>query len=133
LSEQLRSFAERIAKLDITFHVYCEDASQLSRDIRGGILSPSVPYQPTFDRVEVSNIMDYNYLDIPAVLCDWGDLLRNTPHATILGLFMNWTIEQRGSSSTNCDEKAFHKMMETMRSHGRVSVYSDPCMDGPIN
>jgi hypothetical protein len=119
LAEQLRAFAERIAKLDIEFHVLCQDASQLSRDIRNGALS-SIPQQLSFDRIEVSNIMDHNYLDIPTVISDWGSLLKKTPHATLLGSFMNWHIDQLNSSSNNCDEKTMHLMMDDMKKHGRV-------------
>lgn len=125
LSEQLTAFAERIAKLDITFHIFCKDASDLSRQIHNGI----IPSPRKFDRVEVSNIMDHNYLGIPVVVADWGSLLKRSQYATLLGYFMNWQIRQVNAHYNNSDNKTTEEMMKAMQRAGRVLVFhlSNPC------
>jgi hypothetical protein len=49
-----------------------------------------IPASIHFDRIEVSNILDDNYLGINQVLTDWAPFLAKGRHSTILGYFMNW-------------------------------------------
>ena len=55
LSEQFRSFAERIKRFHVTFHVFDCDARDLARDILSGQLeSRGLPKDTHFDRIDVS-------------------------------------------------------------------------------
>ncbi|KAK0184433.1 hypothetical protein F5146DRAFT_1228612 [Armillaria mellea] len=61
------------------------DAAQLPNTLRSNRSLPQ-----NFDRIEVSNILDKNYIGMN-VLSSWGPLLNKAnPHAAIVGLFMNW-------------------------------------------
>lgn len=92
LSEQFHSFADRLKRFHITFHVFDRDARALSRDIRSGALgSHGLPKHTHFDRIDVSNIIDPEYVGIANVLADWSPYLNKTNrHATLLGYSMNW-------------------------------------------
>jgi len=50
----------------------------------------NIPSSIKFDRIEVSNILDTNYVGLGDVLTLWGPLLQESRGAAILGYFMNW-------------------------------------------
>jgi hypothetical protein len=121
LREQLRAFAERLTRFDITFQMVCNDASALSAEIKDGSLARLVPSSISFDRIEVSNTLDSEYIGIPRLLADWSPFLKRTPHAAIVGYFMNWVPKQSGSSITTSDRQAFEPAMDRLMKDGRVS------------
>ncbi|KAK0488270.1 hypothetical protein EDD18DRAFT_1291619 [Armillaria luteobubalina] len=87
VKDQLVEFSKRLRRFKIQIYVFDEDARQLPRTLRS---HPAFPQ--SFDRIEVSNITDKNYVGM-SVLSDWGPLLNKTnPHAAIIGLFMNWHV-----------------------------------------
>ncbi|KAG2123462.1 hypothetical protein DEU56DRAFT_48468 [Suillus clintonianus] len=95
LSHQLRTFARHLRKFRISFRVVTTDASNLSRLIREDDFSSfGIPSSVRFDRIDVSNILDVNYLGIRDVLTHWGPLLKKSRTAAIVGYFMNWAIVQ---------------------------------------
>ena len=82
MKEQLVEFSKRLRRFNITISLWDKDVRDLPSR-----LGPSVKY----DRIEVSNITDKEYVGITRVLSDWGTLLDPTnQHAAIIGLFMNW-------------------------------------------
>jgi hypothetical protein len=85
LREQLEEFAERLARFHITFHVFCKDACVLSEEIRDGSLSRVIPPSVSFDRIEVSNTLDSEYIGIPRLLGDWASFLKRSSHSAIVG------------------------------------------------
>jgi hypothetical protein len=127
LGDQLRTFAQRLSTFRIKFHVFCDDASTLSKQIRDGTLSRLLPTNQHFDRVEVSNTLDTEYIGIPKILSDWGPLLKHNKSAAIVGYFMNWTPKQFGSSITNCSPKDTKDTADKMVKLGRVRGL--PCND----
>jgi hypothetical protein len=54
-------------------------------------LAPAV----RFDRVQVSNILDSQYIGMEAVLASWGPLLSDNRSATIVGYFLNWSVSEK--------------------------------------
>ena len=93
LSDQLREFHARLSRFKINFKVFETDALDLSRSIRSGSLSQYGILSTTrFDRIDTSNIVDMNYVGLGAVLENWGALLSESPHATLIGCFMNWAV-----------------------------------------
>ncbi|CAL1708496.1 unnamed protein product [Somion occarium] len=123
LSEQLRVFARRLRKFRISFHIFNRDASDLSKAIRAGNLaSYGVPSTIRFDRVDVSNIMDAEYVGIPRIVTFWGPLLATGQHATLLGYFMNWVNRQKGGNINSLDPKAseYSGMMEGLEDEGKI-------------
>ncbi|KAJ6576027.1 hypothetical protein DFH09DRAFT_980979 [Mycena vulgaris] len=98
LTGLLRSFVDRLSHLRIAFKVFNMDASDLARSMKSGALSHfGIPATLRFDRVDVSNIVDHNYVGIVPVLQTWGPMLKHTPHATLLGYFMNWAGDNEGA------------------------------------
>jgi hypothetical protein len=96
------------------------DARQLAKSIRNGDLSAIVPKLAVFDRIEVSNIMDAEYVGIPNMPADWAPLLRRSNDADFVGSSMNWCTKQPGSQVSNSDNKVMERVMGDMKKHGRV-------------
>jgi hypothetical protein len=91
LSEQLCGVADRLQTTSTTCFVQMLDAYDLGRKFRDGSLSADgIPSSIRFDRIEVSNIIDVNYVGLNNVLTSWSPLLCNNRTAAILGYFMNW-------------------------------------------
>lgn len=100
--EQFTLFAQRLEASNITITVSCVDAIELALILRTnpsahGFSSFQKPVM--FDRIETSNIADWNYAGIRTVLGSWGPLLnRQNRHAALLTHFMNWAAMQPGGS-----------------------------------
>jgi hypothetical protein len=77
-----------------------------------------------FDRVDVSNILDTEYVGIPGVLDNWGPLLKPASDAAIVGHFMNWVPKQPGSSASNSAQEVLGPLTNKMTDLGRVGVLS---------
>jgi hypothetical protein len=102
LSDELRSFFRRLRQFHIAFHLTDVDASDLSHAIRDGLLvKQGIPPSIRFDRIEVSNILDDNYIGVRDVLTNWAPLLSESESASIVGYFMNWTGLQKDGNATN--------------------------------
>lgn len=87
--QQLAEFAARLRRFNISIKISAIDARKLARELRS-----SPDFVQGFDRVEVSNIADKEYVGVSGVLEDWGPLLRKDhKHAAIVGTFMNWPME----------------------------------------
>jgi hypothetical protein len=52
----------------------------------------NLPPSIRFDRIEVSNILDFNYVGLHDVLTLWAPLLQEGRNAAIIGYFMNWAV-----------------------------------------
>jgi hypothetical protein len=120
LQEQLRAFAERLSRFKVSFHVFCTDARKLAQGFRDGSLGDIAPPSLAFDRIEVSNIFDTEYVGIPRVLADWTPLLKHSDDAAIIGSFMNWAPKQPGSSAKNSSQRVISRITKQMIEDGRV-------------
>ncbi|KAK0448399.1 uncharacterized protein EV420DRAFT_1275660 [Desarmillaria tabescens] len=86
VKDQLVEFSQRLRRFKINIYSYDQDVRDLPSMLKRDTSSPQ-----NFDRIEVSNIVDKNYVGI-SLLSDWGRLLsKNNPHAAVVGHFMNWT------------------------------------------
>jgi hypothetical protein len=96
LSNQLRTFANRLRTFSSSFTVLNCDARVLPRVILDDALSElNIPPSIKFDRIEVSNILDENYVGIHDVLTLWAPLLQDSSSAVIVGYFMNWAFSHK--------------------------------------
>ncbi|KAJ8587573.1 hypothetical protein M405DRAFT_863636 [Rhizopogon salebrosus TDB-379] len=120
LSDQLRTFARRLREFHISFRVVSIEASHLSCIIREGVLSSfGIPASVCFDRIEVSNILDVNYLGTQVVLTHWGPLLKDTRTAALVGYFMNWTMVQPDGSVPNAGRSVAKELVSDFIKKGR--------------
>jgi hypothetical protein len=128
LSDQLRLLAERIQEFQISFNVLGFEASMLSDVILDNRLAPyGIPASIRYDRIEVSNIMDDNYVGIDGVLTAWAPLLAENRCATILGYFMNWiALGQPDGHVSNAGRDVYKKLLERLIKEGKVSVRTSP-------
>ena len=119
--DELTEFAQRIRNFNITFHLTDHRAEELSGNIRGGVYS-SIGIPPTirFDRIDISNMGDAEYLGVPRAITDWGPFLKDTEHATLLGHFVNWARVQKGSHLNNISEQESKRIFQHMTKDGRV-------------
>jgi len=124
ISDQLKALSKRIKSLSITFHLAQLPVQQLVEDLQQGKLSKN-GLSPTikFDRIDVSNILDDNYVGIEPLLTKWKPFLADTKHAAIVGYFMNWSHPKfmpPGDSSTWLPTKA-----ETTQAVAACIAYAD--------
>jgi hypothetical protein len=74
-----------------------------------------------FDRIQVSNILDANYVGIEGVLSDWAPILKNSHTAVIVGYFMNWIAMQKDGRALSAGPKVMNKLIKRLMEEGRVS------------
>ena len=96
LSTHLRTLARRIRKLPFSFKLFSVEACALSKHIEENVFTGmGIASNTRFDRIEVSNILDVNYVGTRQVLTAWSPFLRQNKHAVIVGYFMNWFMVQK--------------------------------------
>lgn len=124
LLDELSSFARRLRQLRITFNIFNLTASDLSLAIRhNSFWSEGIPASIRFDRIEVSNILDVNYIGIRGVVSNWASLLSKNASATILGYFMNWTmLQEDGDMSTGKDLRAVQRVARVWAAKMKVRI-----------
>ncbi|KIM26483.1 hypothetical protein M408DRAFT_330621 [Serendipita vermifera MAFF 305830] len=119
LSDQLLKFKERLGALKITFHladVNCRELASVIKasSLEAGTASTNHPAKKElpreFDRIDVSNTVDDNYVGLEQTLSAWSDLLKSqNPHSTLLAYSMNWIWEEPKGNPEN-DRKAFSRI-----------------------
>lgn len=77
-----------------------------------------------FDRIQVSNILDDNYVGIEGVLNKWAPLLKNSRTAAIVGYFMNWIAMQKGAQVSSAGPEVMAKVVDRLIKEGKVSEVS---------
>ncbi|TFK46609.1 hypothetical protein OE88DRAFT_1667211 [Heliocybe sulcata] len=125
LTDELRTFARRLRRFKVNFHVYNDDVRDLSDNLKAGALARSgIPASVHFDRIDVSNIMDVEYVGIQRVLEDWSPLLRQNKTATLTGYFMNWTKHQKGGDPVSAGEHVVTRLTKRLLESHRVRMPS---------
>ncbi|KAG1747941.1 uncharacterized protein EDB91DRAFT_1235835 [Suillus paluster] len=120
LSHELRTFARRLRELHISFRVVATDATILSRVIReDGLSGFGIPASARFDRIDVSNIFDLNYVGIRDVLTHWGPLLKESRTAALVGYFMNWAMIQPDGRACSAGDIESKKLIRALIEKGR--------------
>jgi hypothetical protein len=116
LSDELRLFAERIQRFRISFKVLGFEALHLSKIILGNeLVTYGIPASIKFDRIEVSNILDNNYVGIEGVLTAWAPLLRKNRSCAIIGYFMNWVATQPDGCISNLGKDGLRRSLIQQR------------------
>lgn len=78
-----------------------------------------------FDRIEVSNIADHFYIGLPTTLSTLGPLLKSSPHATLITLFMNAVEITSRSLGLDVDRQANEStVLEALKFTGLPSPQS---------
>ncbi|EPQ57739.1 hypothetical protein GLOTRDRAFT_37501 [Gloeophyllum trabeum ATCC 11539] len=122
LSDQLRIFARRLRRFNISFHVFNRDVRDFAESIKANALaSAGIPPHIFFDRIEVSNIMDIEYVGVRRVLEDWGPLLRDSKTSTIIAYFMNWRTRQKGGDPVTAGKNVVHNLIKRLHERNRVT------------
>jgi hypothetical protein len=86
IRDRLELFVKKLEKLTIEFHLTCMDACVLASDLSAENV--------VFDRIDVSNICDEQYVGIDRVLKSFCPLLNpKNSSAALTTLFMNWMRE----------------------------------------
>ncbi|KAG7443862.1 uncharacterized protein BT62DRAFT_934454 [Guyanagaster necrorhizus] len=110
VKDQLVEFSKRLRRFKVQIYSFNQDARDLPRTLK---IHASFP--KSFDRIEVSNIVDKNYVGM-SVLSDWGPMLnKSNPHAAIIGLFMNWPAWKEAGNAL-CSSTATSRALEKMAS-----------------
>ena len=126
LSDQLRTFARHLRQHRISFHVFNSEACALAQGIAQGRFSEwGVPSGTRFDRIDVSNIMDPNYVGIRGVMDAWGPLLAKTDNAALTGYFMNWVAFAEKGRIADAGPSAISGTLGLMKRAGRVCCRVD--------
>jgi hypothetical protein len=123
LSEQLQMCAQRICKIKMSFSLFASDARLLPKGIREGVISAGgIPSSIRFDRIEVSNIFDANYVGINDVLLNWSPLMAEGNASVIVGYFMNWFAIQEDSRAQNTSKNITLSIMRRVIEKTMVSM-----------
>ena len=123
LSEQLRMCAQRICEIKMSFSLFASDARLLPKGIREGVISAGgIPPSIRFDRIEVSNIFDANYVGINDVLLNWSPLMAEGNASVIVGYFMNWFAIQEDSRAQNTSKNITLSIMRRVIEKTTVSI-----------
>lgn len=123
LSEQLRMCAQRICKIGVSFSLFTSDARLLPKGIHEGLFSEyGIPNSVRFDRIEVSNIGDPNYVGINDILLNWSPLLAETNASVLVGYFMNWFAIQENSRAQNTSKNITLSIMRRVIEKTMVSI-----------
>lgn len=98
LSDELRKLQRRLRLLKISINLFNMDAIDLGRAIETGDgIGQTITKGTKFDRVEVSNIVDSNYVGFKRVLQTWGSRLnKKNIFSTLMAYSMNWVMEKPG-------------------------------------
>lgn len=103
--------------------MFNEDASDLSRMIgRGDLSKYGVPPSTRFDRIEVSNIIDAEYVGIPGVIETWGPFLKHSKHATLIASSMNWPTRQEGANAIDGSNTKITRLVDKLVEKVDVSI-----------
>lgn len=120
VSDQLREFADRLSRFDIFVKAFCMDATNLSDYIKcNGLVDFGIPSTIRFDRIDVSNVVDAEYLGVSRVVGTWGGFLKRREDATMVGYFMNWPAVQTGAEPAYCPRDIVEKLV----AEGRVKSH----------
>ncbi|SJL18689.1 uncharacterized protein ARMOST_22288 [Armillaria ostoyae] len=105
IKDQLVEFSNRLRRFKIQIYSFDQDARMLQRTLKSNASFPQI-----FDRIEVSNIVDKNYVGM-SVLSDWGPLLnKSNRHSAIIGLFMNWPAWKESGNAMSSSSDASRAM-----------------------
>ncbi|KAM6494778.1 protein of unknown function (DUF4470) domain containing protein [Amanita muscaria] len=121
LSKQLRTFASRLRRFSSSFTILPMDARDLPQLIRKNEFSDfNIPSSIKFDRIEVSNILDTNYVGIHDVLTLWGPLLQESRSAAIIGYFMNWTMFEKAGRASGAGGRVMKDLVKKVLEKEKV-------------
>jgi len=84
------------------------------------LLSCLIPSTIKFDRIDVSNILDANYVGPHDVLTLWGPLLGKSGNAALLGYFMNWTKLQRNGRASEAGGRVMKDVIKKLLEKEKV-------------
>lgn len=126
LSDQLNTFIERVRQVNVTFYLFAKDCQELAKEQKNGKLAGfGLPASQKYDRIDVSNTVDDNYVGFRKMLESWGPLLNEqNPSSTLLSYSMNWVASQPGAAPDS-DRKG---AVELLRKADEISglVMSSP-------
>jgi hypothetical protein len=123
VTDQLRDFIDRLARFNVSLKVFNKDTVDFSREItRNELSSLGIDSSTRFDRIEVSNIMDVEYVGVTQVIDSWGKFLKKAEDATLLGYFMNWPAHQPGAEPYK-DNRDITQSMKRLSESGRVRLF----------
>ncbi|KAF8151754.1 hypothetical protein B0H34DRAFT_801437 [Crassisporium funariophilum] len=133
ITEQLREFSKRLRQFKISFTVFPLDARDLSRAIREDAFSQyGIPASIRFDRIEVSNILDANYVGISDVLTQWGPFLAGNSSAAIVGYFMNWVGLQADGLASGSDSTHTEKIISRVVAENKDRILNSITSPGDV-
>ncbi|EKM51316.1 uncharacterized protein PHACADRAFT_151996 [Phanerochaete carnosa HHB-10118-sp] len=120
VASQLQTFAERLAHMNISIKIANTDTIDLATSIRrGDLVRIGIPEEMRFDRIDVSNLVDQDYLGIPSILDAWGGFLKRRDDATIVGHFMNWPGREPGAEPGKEDMK---EVVDRLMNSGKITL-----------
>jgi hypothetical protein len=107
----------------MSFSLFASDARLLPKYIRKGLISGyGIPPSIRFDRIEVSNILDANYVGINNVLLNWSPLMAERNTSVIVGYFMNWFTIQEDGRAQHAGETTARRILERVTDKTMVSI-----------
>ncbi|GJE94087.1 DUF4470 domain-containing protein [Phanerochaete sordida] len=113
---QLQKFASRLARMRISFNITNLDALELAKSMwRNDLADIGIPAKIRFDRIDVSNLFDEDYLGVARVLDAWGGFIRRgTGGGVIVGHMINWIGREPSARTTDVNDRLFEKLLRRL-------------------
>ncbi|GJE88932.1 zf-MYND and DUF4470 domain-containing protein [Phanerochaete sordida] len=109
----LEALGERLRTLRVAFTVANQDAGALASALAPGAAALR------FDRIDVSNLGDADYLGVPRVLDAWAPFLKRERGAALLGHFVNWVAREPRAEP---GPEETRRIMQELVSSGKIAV-----------
>ncbi|KAF6236092.1 hypothetical protein HO173_005720 [Letharia columbiana] len=125
IRDLLENFCQKTTLMKIHMDMYCVNATELP-----SLLDDRLK-ESAFDRIEISNIADANYIGLEKSLSTFGPLLKNrkqSSHATLITLFMN--AAEQAAQARGYDIEA---MMTGMQKISQFLPSKLPANQNPYN
>ncbi|GJE90137.1 zf-MYND and DUF4470 domain-containing protein [Phanerochaete sordida] len=112
---QLETLAERLTHMRINIKITDKHAVDLATSLRrGDLVSIGLPASTRFDRLDVSNLVDQDYIGITRIFEAWSGFLKLGGGAAIVGHFMNWPEREPTAEPEQKDvEHIVERLLET--------------------
>jgi hypothetical protein len=122
LSDQLRTFVDRLRRFRIKFFIFNEDPKVLACYLRENLLALyGFPAGTKFDRI--ANLLGgVDRTKIPPIITDWGPMIKENKHATLIASFTEWHNYQKNASVPTPSDETKSECIPKLIADGMVST-----------
>jgi hypothetical protein len=112
-----------VASVFDNFRIFSENPQVLAYRLRENLLAPhGLPAGTKLDRIDVSKLLDgIDRTKIPDIITNWGPMLKDNEHSTLMASFTEWHHHQKNASVSTLNEETKSEFVSRLIIDGRVS------------